>query len=320
MGTHPRRVAASSATARPSRSPSGSRSASAPPTTSTSRRSRHRARRRVRRVQPAHARGVRRGQGRVGDQRHQDVDHQRRHRQGPERARGRRVGRPRAQGVAARRASSSRRARPGSRRARSSRRWASAPATPPRSSSTTCACRVAACSAARRSSTRGSPVRAKARRAAVQAAMSTFEASRPLVGAQALGIARAAYEYSLDYAKEREAFGRAIIENQGIAFKLADMKMEIDAARLLVWRACWMGRNGKPFESRRGLDEQAQGGRGRGLGHRAGDPDPRWLRLRARVPGRAVAPRLEDLHDLRGHLGDPAPRHRPRRISGMHIP
>ena len=93
----------------------------------------------------------------------------------------------------------------------------------------------------------------------VQAAMSTFEASRPLVGAQALGIARAAYEYSLDYAKERHAFGRPIIENQAIAFKLADMKMEIDAARLLVWRACWMSRNGKQFVVRRGLDEQAEG-------------------------------------------------------------
>ncbi len=86
----------------------------------------------------------------------------------------------------------------------------------------------------------------------VQAAMSTFEASRPLVGAQALGIARAAYEYSLDYAKERKAFGRAIIENQAIAFKLADMKISIDAARLLVWRACWMGHNGKQFTSGEG--------------------------------------------------------------------
>src|SRR3954465_10135690 len=81
----------------------------------------------------------------------------------------------------------------------------------------------------------------------VQAAMSTFESSRPLVGAQAIGIARAAYEYALDYAKERVQFGRPIIENQGIAFKLADMKTEIDAARLLVWRACWMGANKKPF-------------------------------------------------------------------------
>jgi len=80
-----------------------------------------------------------------------------------------------------------------------------------------------------------------------QAAMATFEASRPLVGAQALGIARAAYEYSLDYAKERQQFGRPIIENQAIAFRLADMKMEIDAARLLVWRACWMASQKKPF-------------------------------------------------------------------------
>ncbi len=76
-----------------------------------------------------------------------------------------------------------------------------------------------------------------------QAAMQTFEASRPTVGAQALGIARAAYEYSLAYAKEREQFGRKIIENQAIAFTLARMKMEIDAARLLVWRASWMGRS-----------------------------------------------------------------------------
>jgi alkylation response protein AidB-like acyl-CoA dehydrogenase len=94
----------------------------------------------------------------------------------------------------------------------------------------------------------------------VQAAMSTFESSRPLVGAQALGIARAAYEYSLDYAKERRAFGKAIIENQGIAFKLADMKMEIDAARLLVHRACWMGRNGKEFAAGEGSMSKLKAG------------------------------------------------------------
>jgi alkylation response protein AidB-like acyl-CoA dehydrogenase len=82
--------------------------------------------------------------------------------------------------------------------------------------------------------------------------MATFEASRPLVGAQAVGIARAAYEYSLEYAKERKQFNRAIIENQAIAFKLADMKTQIDAARLLVWRAAWMARNGRRFESGEG--------------------------------------------------------------------
>jgi alkylation response protein AidB-like acyl-CoA dehydrogenase len=90
------------------------------------------------------------------------------------------------------------------------------------------------------------------KRSSSQAAMATFEASRPAVGAQALGIARAAYEYALDYAKERKAFGRAIIENQGVAFKLADMKMRVDASRLLVWRAAWMGRNGQRFESGEG--------------------------------------------------------------------
>jgi acyl-CoA dehydrogenase len=85
------------------------------------------------------------------------------------------------------------------------------------------------------------------KKASGQAAMATFEATRPAAGAQALGIARAAYEYSLDYAKERKQFGRAIIENQAIAFKLADMKMNIDAARLLVWRASWMAATRKPF-------------------------------------------------------------------------
>lgn len=80
-----------------------------------------------------------------------------------------------------------------------------------------------------------------------QAAMRTFELTRPTVGAQALGVARAAYEYALDYAKERVQFGRPIVEHQAVAFALADMRMEIDAARLLVWRAAWMGRNNHPF-------------------------------------------------------------------------
>ena len=94
-----------------------------------------------------------------------------------------------------------------------------------------------------------------------QAAMATFESSRPAVGAQALGIARAAYEYALEYAKERKQFGRAIIENQSIAFMLADMKTEIDAARLLVWRAAWMGRAGKAFENGEGSMSKLKAGR-----------------------------------------------------------
>jgi len=93
-----------------------------------------------------------------------------------------------------------------------------------------------------------------------QAAMATFEASRPTVGAQAVGIARAAYEYALDYSKEREQFGRKIIENQSIAFMLADMKMEIDCARLLVWRASWMGRTGQDFNNAEGSMSKLKAG------------------------------------------------------------
>jgi acyl-CoA dehydrogenase len=93
-----------------------------------------------------------------------------------------------------------------------------------------------------------------------QAAMQTFEASRPTVGAQAIGIARAAYEYALEYAKEREQFGKKIIENQAIAFALADMKMEIDAARLLVWRASWMGRTGQKFTNAEGSMSKLKAG------------------------------------------------------------
>jgi acyl-CoA dehydrogenase len=90
------------------------------------------------------------------------------------------------------------------------------------------------------------------RSAAGQAAMKTFERTRPSVGAMALGVARAAYEYALEYAQQREQFGRKIGDFQAIAFKLADMKTRIDAARLLVWRAGWMARNNKPFVNAEG--------------------------------------------------------------------
>ncbi|MFF5718023.1 acyl-CoA dehydrogenase family protein [Streptomyces buecherae] len=84
------------------------------------------------------------------------------------------------------------------------------------------------------------------------AAMATFEASRPAVGAMAVGTARAAYEEALEYAKTRTQFGRPIIDNQGVAFQLADMRTQIDAARLLVWRASWMAAAGRPFTAAEG--------------------------------------------------------------------
>ena len=93
-----------------------------------------------------------------------------------------------------------------------------------------------------------------------QAALGTFEATRPAVGAMAVGVARASYEYALEYAKQRKQFGRAIIENQAIAFMLADMKTELDAARLLVWRAAWMARTGKQFENAEGSMSKLKAG------------------------------------------------------------
>jgi acyl-CoA dehydrogenase len=81
----------------------------------------------------------------------------------------------------------------------------------------------------------------------VHHALKTFEMTRPSVAAQALGIARAALEYAVDYAKDRSTFGEPIIKHQGIAFKLADMALEVEASRLLTWRAAWMARQGVEF-------------------------------------------------------------------------
>ena len=69
-------------------------------------------------------------------------------------------------------------------------------------------------------------------------AMDFFEASRPQVAASAVGIARAAFEYASGYARERAAFGKPLIAKQGVSFTLADMAIAVEAARLLVWRAC----------------------------------------------------------------------------------
>jgi alkylation response protein AidB-like acyl-CoA dehydrogenase len=85
-----------------------------------------------------------------------------------------------------------------------------------------------------------------------QAAMRTFEASRPSVGAMAVGVARAAVEYARDYARQRVQFGRPIGQNQAVAFMLADMQAAVDAARLLVWRAAWMARQGMPLSQAEG--------------------------------------------------------------------
>jgi butyryl-CoA dehydrogenase len=78
-------------------------------------------------------------------------------------------------------------------------------------------------------------------------AMLMLEATRPVIAAEAVGIARAAFEFARDYSLERIQFGKPIAKHEAIAFKLADMATEIDAARLLTWRAGWMAMNGVPF-------------------------------------------------------------------------
>jgi len=77
-------------------------------------------------------------------------------------------------------------------------------------------------------------------------AMKCFEHTRPTVAACAVGVARAAYEYAMEYAQQRVQFGKPIIAKQAVRFMLADMATEIEAARLLTWRAAWLADNGQP--------------------------------------------------------------------------
>lgn len=79
-----------------------------------------------------------------------------------------------------------------------------------------------------------------------QIAMKTFEHTRPRVASSALGVARAAYEYALEYAQERVQFGKPIIRHQAVAFMLADMATQINAARWLCWHAAHLVIQGKP--------------------------------------------------------------------------
>jgi acyl-CoA dehydrogenase len=80
------------------------------------------------------------------------------------------------------------------------------------------------------------------------ATLGAFEQTRPMVAAQALGIGRAALEFATEWATEREAFGAPIIENQGVSFPLADLASELDATRLLTWRAAWMAAQGVRYQ------------------------------------------------------------------------
>jgi acyl-CoA dehydrogenase len=91
-------------------------------------------------------------------------------------------------------------------------------------------------------------------------ALATFEITRPLVGASALGIAQAAYEWTLEYLDGRSEGGTPLLQTQRIQQTLADVATEIEAARLLVQRAAWMGRNGVPMTGGQGSMSKLKGG------------------------------------------------------------
>jgi alkylation response protein AidB-like acyl-CoA dehydrogenase len=91
-------------------------------------------------------------------------------------------------------------------------------------------------------------------------ALATFEMTRPLVGASAVGIARAAYEWTLDYLETQEIAGIPALETQGVQQVLADVATEIDCSRLLCWRAAWMARNGVPLTGGQGSMSKLKAG------------------------------------------------------------
>jgi acyl-CoA dehydrogenase len=92
-------------------------------------------------------------------------------------------------------------------------------------------------------------------------ALATFEVTRPLVGASALGIAQAAYEWTLEYLEgKEEEDGTPLLEQQRVQQVLADVATEIEAARLLVWRAAWMGRSGIPMTAGQGSMSKLKAG------------------------------------------------------------
>ena len=149
-------------------------------------------------------------------------------------------------------------------------------------------------------------------------AMHTLDRSRPTIGAQAVGIAQGAIDYSAAYMKQRHAFGGPIADMQGLRFMLADMAMRNEAARALVYRACAMvdhdpageltifGAMAKAFAS----DTVHAGD------HRC-RPAPRWLRLHQGLPGRALPARRQGDPDLRRHQPGPEGGHLPGAAQGV---
>ena len=122
--------------------------------------------------------------------------------------------------------------------------------------------------------------------------MRTFDKSRIVLASGCVGIARAAYEYAAQYARERMQFGKPIVEHQAVGFRLADVAMRIDAARLLTWRAAEAFDRGETVTAHASM-AKLYASEACMFATWARRADARRLGLLARVPGREVVPRRE---------------------------
>ena len=138
-----------------------------------------------------------------------------------------------------------------------------------------------------------------------RATMEVLNASRIGIAAQAVGVAQAAFEQAVEYAKQRKAFGKTISEMQGIQWMIADMATQVEAARLLVMQAATLPRRGEAV--RQGsVDGEVVRFAGSGRDGGQGRADTRRSRVLFPVDGGAPVPRRQDNRDLRGHVGDSA--------------
>jgi short/branched chain acyl-CoA dehydrogenase len=131
------------------------------------------------------------------------------------------------------------------------------------------------------------------------------------VAAMCVGLAQGALDEALAYANQRRTFGQPISHHQTIRVKLADLATEIEAARLLTYKAAVLKDQGPQLQPDRRAGEAQDRAPG-GPRDRGGGADPRRLRLHRGVPRVPLLPRREDPHDRRGHRRGPADGDRPR--------
>ena len=147
-------------------------------------------------------------------------------------------------------------------------------------------------------------------------AMATLDRTRPGAAAMATGVARAAYEFAVSYARERIQFGVPIASHQAIQFMIADMATEIDAARLLTWRSAVAVDGGARATLESSHAKRFAADVAMRVTHRR-RPGVRRLRLHQGLPRREADARREDPAALRGHRPDPAHRDRPRDLRAI---